>query len=1410
MSVLHREIVELLLDGAALWTADGQIRFRAPPGVMSAPRATLLREHKAALLAYLDARGATTDAPLDASRWPASGETRAPLTTAQQEMWLVEQIGCGTAYSMPAAIDFDGVLDLAALSTSLDALRERHASLRTRIVETGDGPQQQIDPPGPTVLDVFDLSDLDAHTQQAEAERIALDWARAPFDLASAALLRARLVRLADERYRLLLNLHHLVADGWSMAVLANDLTALYRAAVSGTPAALDPPTVQYGDYAWWQRARAARRGWERQLPYWREQLLDVPATLNLPHDFTRPAQRDFAGDEVPFALDAATTQQLKALARTHQTTVFTTLLAAFQIVLSRWSAQDDLVIGVPTAGRESPQASLRTEQMIGLFVNILPVRARFADDDTFCTALDRAKRGVEGAFAHGDVPFSELVGLSNVPRDASQQALTQVAFVFENMPRARLALPGVEIEQRRLRTTTSKFDLTLFAGEQDDAIDGYLEYSTGLFTRSTMARFVDSLQRLIVATVREPGLSIWRLPLLPADDDASLASWHGESVPFDATRRLPDLFDDQVRRDPQRVALITDDEQISYGELDVRANQLARYLQRRGIGPEAVVGVCVERSPAMIVAMLAVLKAGGAYLPLDAAYPRERLKLMADDCGAALILVGDELGASLVGIGSCMSLGTIADEVAREDPSVPPSTATARNLAYIIYTSGSTGRPKGVAIEHRNVLALHAWAVREYSADELSNVIASTSICFDISVFEIFVPLMSGGAVTVAAGPLTLPRAAAQARILNTVPSAAAHLLQSGAIPASITVVNVAGEPLTPRLVAALYDGTCAKRVYNLYGPSEDTTYSTFAHVPTGVDPVPIGRPQPNTLAYVLDRYLQPVPAGVTGELYLGGSGVSRGYFGRPELTSQRYIDNPFGTGGRLYRTGDLVRFGADGQLYCLGRCDEQIKLRGFRIELGEIEASLVTHPDVEQAVVVARDAASGEGTDGSHGGAAVERFLVAYVVPAGGAQIDSERLRRHLRASLTEAMVPAVFMAINALPRLPNGKLNRSALPVPSRNKARTAYAPPITELQKAVAAIWAEVLGVGEVGVHDAFFECGGHSLKAAQVIHLIGQRLGVTLSLASMFRDATVARLADEVDARLAAGRRPCAPGDTDSNPCVVLLRERKENFDDQRIGSLFLLHPAGGNLFGYVELLRHLRFGGRIFGVQRLDLAAGDAPELQTATVLADRYASAIGAIDTGGGCHLLGWSFGGLLAHLVAARLSAANVTVRYAAALDTCLPDSPSASLLATLEACDGRPVHQALAKFPADLVERVRAMAEIDRSAHAGTSTQPVQESIREDVLSPIAAAYIADVWAMYVHVGRRGFEGSLAALSHRYYASRTVAQDRFAQEQVAAQTARVFEGDHFSVLRPETAALLATWIDTDLSDVQAAALA
>jgi thioesterase domain-containing protein len=567
-----------------------------------------------------------------------------------------------------------------------------------------------------------------------------------------------------------------------------------------------------------------------------------------------------------------------------------------------------------------------------------------------------------------------------------------------------------------------------------------------------------------------------------------------------------------------------------------------------------------------------------------------------------------------------------------------------------------------------------------------------------------------------------------------------------------------------------------------------------------------------PNTLAYVLDRRLQPVPAGVTGELYLGGSGVSRGYVGRPELTAQRYIDNPFGTGGRLYRSGDLVRFGADGQLYCLGRCDEQIKLRGFRIELGEIEAALVAHPDVEHAVVVARDAAN---ASGPHGGAVADRFLVAYVVAADGARIDHERLRHHLRASLTEAMVPAVFMTLDALPRLPNGKLNRSALPVPSTSEARThkPYAPPVTDTQQAVAAIWRDVLGVEQVGVHDAFFECGGHSLKAAQVIHLIGQRLGVMLPLASMFRDATVARLADDVDAR----RHPHAPGasllradESGSNPCVTLLREPSGKSTDSRSGTLFLLHPAGGNLFGYVELLRHLRFEGRIFGVQRMDLATGNPPELQTATVLADRYASAIAAIEPDGPCHLLGWSFGGLLANLVAERLSAADIHVGYAAALDTCLAEPPSAAVFARLAACDGQPVQQALAQFPADLLAQVRAMAETDRSAHADAGTQPVQPFVSDELLSPIAAAYIADVWAMYVQVGRPGAQRSLAALNHRYYASRTVAQDRFAQTQVAQHAARVFDGDHFSVLRPETAALLATWIDADLADMQVAALA
>ena len=1384
MTTLHRAVLELLADGAALWCADGALHFRAPSGVMTAERAAFLRGHKAELLAWLAACGAERDRPLIETappRAPRHGDA-APLSPAQEDILFAQRLGCGSAYNMPALLTLTGELDIEALAHSLDDLRARHASLRTRVIETADGAQQIADAPASMPLATQDLGALAAQAQAAAVEALAAQWADERFDLAAGPLLRAKLLILGGGQYRLLLNLHHIIADGWSMSVLAADLAECYRARVLGVPCRLAPLSHDYSDYAWMQRVRAEQRVWARDVPFWRAALQGAPERLTLPHDRTRPPVRSFEGDEVLLRIDAQTSARLKSLAASWRMTPFAPLCALFQLLLSRWSQQNDVVVGVAAANRRFADS----ESAIGLFVEMLPIRTQIEDADSFETLARRVKAHMDEASTHTGVPFSELANLSGVQRDRSCPPLVPAVFVFDNTPDVVLELPSLTVRQQRLKTTTSKFDLTLFMREENGAFAGYLEYATDLFDKATMQRFVDSFCTLLADALAHIERPCHALQIVPADDlQVLLHARHGAPLPFDRTARIHDLIAQQAAAHPTRTAICTDEGSMSYAQLDARSNALAHVLQARGVTPETVVGVCLSRTPTMIVAMLAILKAGGAYLPLDASYPIARLKLMAEDCRARFTLTEQRYAQTLEGAGELLLLDTLTPQATAEDRYAPPCRASASSLAYIIYTSGSTGRPKGVAIEHRNVLALLAWAVDEYRDGELSNVIACTSICFDISIFEIFVPLMTGGTVTLAQGPLALPAVASHARILNTVPSAAAELVAQGAVPASVDVVNVAGEPLSPRLVAAIYAHTRAKRVYNLYGPSEDTTYSTFARVARGADPVPVGLPLPNTQLYVLDQHRQLVPSGVAGELYIGGAGVTRGYFGRPELTAERYIEHPLAGEGRLYKTGDLVRFGADGQLYCLGRCDQQIKIRGFRIEIGEIEAALLAHPSVENAAVLARENNNGE------------RFLAAYVMARANASDgkvpDAAALRAHLRESLTEAMIPAVFVVLDEFPLLPNGKIDKSALPavLPRESHGAQAHARPTNEREAAIAAIWSAVLAIEAPDIHTDFFALGGHSLKAARVLHLIEQRLSVRLPLAALFRDTTIAQLA----ARIAEHTQtPCAAAPAS----LRLMRE------GHGTSALFLFHPAGGHLFGYATLIRQLRFDGPIYGLQRPEFAGADSPTLIDADTLAERYAAQIRTAQPHGPYRLLGWSFGGLMAGLVAARLRASGEAVVYAGAIDTRLPPRLDPAADAALAACDGQSVAQAHAGLPPALIERVQAMARADAAIAAASADDAL---LRER----LSALYLADLWALAMHTQRGAAAGEpLEALTHAYDASLTVAADADASTTAAGAPTRTYEGDHFAILRMPAAQTVAQWVDADLAEAAVPATA
>ncbi|HVG11011.1 MAG TPA: amino acid adenylation domain-containing protein, partial [Thermoanaerobaculia bacterium] len=1034
------------------------------------------------------------------------------LSFAQERLWFLDQLDPGSAaYNIPAAFRLEGLLSAPALAAALAGTARRHETLRTTFAQRGGQPVQMVAPPRPVPLPIVDLANLPAGARQAEAERRGRGEAVRPFDLGAGPLFRGALLRLGNEEWIAVFTLHHIISDGWSMGLFLRELAVLYAAAVAGEASPLPELPVQYADYAAWQRSALAGRGLDSQLAWWRERLggPEIPAALELPTDRPHPPVQSLHGGERSFALPPGLSQRLRELSRREGATLFMAVLAVFQALLGRLSGQSRVLVGSPVANRNRAE----TEGLIGFFVNILVFAGDLTGDPGFRELLARSRRESLGAFAHAEVPFERLVEELRPRRDLARPPLFQAMLAYQNVPfGSQPPFPGLTLSPLQAASGTSKLELTLAVAERGEGeswhLAGSLEYNADLFDATTAQRLLDRLALLLEAVVEDPERPLADLPLIsPAERQQIAREWAVGAGLEDDGACLHELFEAQARRTPEALALVAGAERLSYRELDDRASRLAGCLCAQGAGPERRVGVCLDRSADLVVTLLAVLKSGSAYVPLDPAYPLERLAFLAADAHIAVLVSRTELpgfgwdGPMLSPDGGRCVEGGLGR------PALP------ENLAYLIYTSGSTGVPKGVAIAHRNAVALVRWALEVFPPADLAGVLASTSIAFDLSVFELFVPLSCGGTVVLAENALALPAAAEAARsagteitLINTVPSAIAELTRLEALPSSVRTVNLAGEPLKRRLAEQVYDGLGVERLLNLYGPSEDTTYSTFAHVPRGTLRAPtIGRPIAGTQAYVLDERLRPVPAGVTGELCLGGRGLARGYLDRPGQTAESFVPDPFGglvglRGGRLYRTGDLARWGADGELEFLGRRDHQVKIRGFRIELGEIEERLGRHPGVRETVVLARE---------ENG----EMRLLAYVVADAEPAPAASELRGFLREALPEHMVPAAFLQLDALPLTPNGKVDRRALPAPDGSVAgRRDYVAPRNLTEELLAGIWAEVLKVERVGVQDDFFDLGGHSLLAAQVVSRVREAAELDLPLRALFQNPTLEGLA----------------------------------------------------------------------------------------------------------------------------------------------------------------------------------------------------------------------------------------------------------------------------------------------------------
>ncbi|HLL47123.1 MAG TPA: amino acid adenylation domain-containing protein, partial [Longimicrobiaceae bacterium] len=980
-------------------------RIRAAFGAELPLRALFETPTVAGLAARVEAAGgAGRPRPGSIRRVERGGEL--PLSFAQQRLWFLDQLEpARSTYNMPLALRVGGGLDSRALERALSRVARRHESLRTRFPSEHGRAVQLVEPPRPMRLPEVDLGGLPDQAREAELQRLVADEARRPFDLAAGPLLRGTVVRLGGEDAAVFLTMHHIVSDGWSMEIFSREVSQLYRGCSRGEEPRLPELPIQYADYAAWQHAWLSGDNLAAQLVYWRESLAGAPALLELPTDRPRPAVAAHAGAWELARVGEETVEGLRALGRREGATPFMTLLAAWQMVLARYAGQESVVVGTPVAGR----TRVETEGLIGLFVNTLALRATVPQEATFRDLLRQVRETTLGAYQHQEVPFEKVVEELRVERSLAYTPIFQVMFALQNNERGALDLGSAGQTRLGSGAEPAKFDLALYLAEAEGGIRGALSYRVQLWDRGTMERLLEHFGRVLETVAAEPGRRLGEVSLLGEAERAQVVR------EFNATARehpreacVHDLFAAQAARTPAAVAVRFAGEALSYAELDRRSSRLARHLRSRGVGPEACVGVLMERTPGLVVALLGVLRAGGAYVPLDPAYPRDRLGWMLDDARARVVLTTSALAARLPeGSAAPVCLDTLALPEGEEHEAAPRTGVGPENLSHVIFTSGSTGRPKGVMVRHGSVAALLHWLREIVTDEERSAVLFSTSVSFDVSVAELFGTLCWGGTLVLVENALELARVSEPVVYASMVPTAAAELVRTGGIPASVKTLNLAGEALSGELAQALYALGTVEKVGNVYGPTEDTTYSTYSLVEKGGGRVTIGRPMANTQAYVLDGAGEPVPVGVPGELYLGGAGVARGYLDRPELTAETFVPDPFlpEGGGRLYRTGDRVRWLSSGELEYFGRADKQVKVRGFRVEPGEIEAALGRHPGVREAVVVVSEDVAGE------------RRLVAYCTAGAQPAPAPGELREHLRGSLPEYMVPSAFVLLDAL---------------------------------------------------------------------------------------------------------------------------------------------------------------------------------------------------------------------------------------------------------------------------------------------------------------------------------------------------------------------------------------------------------
>ena len=1070
-----------------------------------------------------------------AQRQLAHGDKQ-PISFAQERIWFMEQLEPGIPFNnIPIAIRIEGTLDACALEKAMSEIIRRHTPLRTVFNSTGGGPVADVAPAMEIKIPVIDLSELPADRRQSEAQRLMLEQAQRPFDLTQSPLLRVELLRLDDEEHVFLFTTHHIVCDGWSLGIFYRELTALYDAFSQGRCSPLPELTGDFGSFAYWQREHLQGEAFEKQLGFWKRQLDGARTTLDLTTDRPRPPVQTYNGAVKYFTLSGRLSARLAQLSRDENVTQFMLLLAVLQTLLHRYTGQDDILIGSPVSGRPR----VETENLIAIFLNTLVLRGDLSGDPTFHELLKRVRTTALDAFAHQDLPFEKLMDVLQPERDLSRPPLFQVMFVLQNEPLRPLELAGLKLTPLPLHSGTAKFDLMFSMEESAGSLHGFVEYNSGLFDESTIGRLLGHFQTLLEGVVANPEQRLSQLPVLTGPERGKiLADWNDTDADFQKALFVHQAFEEQVEQTPDAVALVFQNEQLTYRELNYRANRVALALQKLDVKAGDRVGICMRRSPEMMAGLLGILKAGGCYVPLDPAYPKERLAFMINDSQSPVLLTQRSLRDALkFGIPNLKLL--CADETngvsdANRDPRLPSLSGTrpSTSLAYVIYTSGSTGQPKGVMVTHRNVVNFFA-AMDRVLGTQPGTWLAVTSISFDISVLELFWTLARGFKVVIQSDEnwisttrphnggdfentsgqwRSLPEQIIRHSVthMQCTPSLAKTLILAPASREAVRRLDkflLGGEALPVSLANELR-GIMRGQLINMYGPTETTVWSATHPVDKAEGSVSIGRPVANTQIYILDKNLQLLPVGVPGEIIIGGEGVALGYLNRPELTAEKFIRSPFIAGGRLYKTGDLGRLCADGTIEFLGRLDHQVKIRGHRVEPGEIELAFSHHPAVREAIVAVREDAPDD------------QRLVAYIVASPDTRPTATDLRRFAQDRLPEAMIPAAFVFLDALPLTPNGKVNRKALPAPAsrRPELDTAYIAPHGRLENSIAVIWQELLHVEKVGWHDNFFDLGGNSLLVVQVQARLRNVLGIELPIVKLFQHPTIHALANHLNER----------------------------------------------------------------------------------------------------------------------------------------------------------------------------------------------------------------------------------------------------------------------------------------------------